>query len=70
MAALKLNKLQNVLVTIFSSSHQGPFKKWCNSGVVSAISHHEIVDYTGFPGTFQDTAVAYEKYFYHCYQTP
>ena len=42
---------------LFYSSFQGSLKKWCSSGVVSAISRHEIIDFTGFSGTFQDTAV-------------
>jgi hypothetical protein len=46
-------------------SFQGSFKKWCNSGVVSAISRREIIDFAGFSGTFQDIGVAHEKYFYH-----
>ena len=35
-------------------SHQGAFK----SGVVSALVLREIIDFTGFAGTFQDPAVA------------
>ena len=34
------------------------FQKWCSSGVVSALLNREIIDFTGFSGTFQDTAVA------------
>ena len=41
------------------------FLKWCSSGVVSAVPLRETIDYTGFSGTFQDTAVADEKYFNH-----
>ena len=33
------------------------FRKWCNSGVVSAFSLRETLDFTGFSGTFQDTDV-------------
>ena len=36
------------------------FQKWCSSGVVSAFPLHESIDFTGFSGTFQDTAVADE----------
>ena len=59
MAALKLINLKNVFDITLSLSFQGSFKKWCSSGVVSAISYCEIIDFTGFSGTFQDTAVAY-----------
>ena len=41
------------------------FLKWCSSGVVSAFPFLKTIDFTGFSGTFQDTAVADEKYFYH-----
>ena len=41
------------------------FQKWCSSGVVSALLLHETIDFTGFSGTFQDTAVAHEKHSYH-----
>ena len=34
------------------------FQKWCSSGVVSALMLRKIIDFTGFSGTFQDTAVA------------
>ncbi len=34
--------------------------------MVSAFPHYENIDFTGFSGPFQDTAVADEKYFYHC----
>lgn len=51
-------------------SFQGSFKKWCNSGVVSAISICKIIDFVGFSGIFQDVAVADEENFYHSYQTP
>lgn len=33
------------------------FQKWCSSGVVSAFRRRETIDFTGFFGTFQDTAV-------------
>ena len=36
------------------------FQKWCSSGVVSALLLHRTIDFTGFSGTFQDTAVADE----------
>ncbi|MCM1500389.1 MAG: hypothetical protein NC124_18155, partial [Clostridium sp.] len=38
---------------------------WCSSGVVSALFHHETIDFTGFFGIFQNVAVADEKYFCH-----
>ena len=37
------------------------FLKWCSSGVVSAVPLHKTIDFTGFSGTFQDTAVADEN---------
>ena len=40
-------------------SYQGSFKK---NGIVSAILNREVIDFTGFSRTFQDTAVADEKY--------
>ena len=42
-------------------SHQGSFK----NGVVSALMLRKTIDFTGFSGTFQDIAVADEKYLYH-----
>ena len=36
------------------------FQKWCSSGVVSALMLRKTIDFTGFSGTFQDTAVADE----------
>ena len=45
------------------------FHKWCSNGVVNAISRYEIIDFTGFSGTFQDTIVANKKYSYHIFQT-
>ena len=59
-AASSLRKDLPPYVFIISMSHQNSFKKWCSSGVISAISCHEIIDFTGFSGTSQDTAVAYE----------
>ena len=41
------------------------FQKWCSSGVVSALMLRKTIDFTGFSGTFQDIAVADEKYLYH-----
>ena len=41
------------------------FQKWCSSGVVSAFLLRKTIDFTGFFGTFQDTAVTNEKYLYH-----
>ena len=51
----------------FSLPYQGsnPIQKWCGSGVVSAFPCLKTIDFPGFSGTFQDIAVAYEKYFYH-----
>ena len=46
------------------------FRKWCSSGVVSAFSLRETLDFTGFSGIFKDTAVAHEKYFYHEFKAP
>ena len=37
------------------------FQKWCSNGVVSAFPLRETIDFTGFLGTFQDTAVAYKQ---------
>ena len=45
------------------------FQKWCSSGVVSAFLLRETLDFTGFCGIFQDTAVA-KKYFGHRFITP
>ena len=39
-------------------SHQGTFK----NDVVSAFVHREAIDFTGFSGTFRDTAVGYLVY--------
>ena len=36
------------------------FQKWCSSGVVSAISRRETIDFTGCSETFQNIAVADE----------
>ena len=44
--------------------------KWCSSGVVSAFPFLKTIDFTGFSGTFQDTAVANEKYFNHSFVSP
>ena len=41
------------------------FQKWCSSGVVSAPMLRKTIDFTGFSGTFQDTAVAHEKHLFH-----
>ena len=43
-------------IKLVTSRH---FQKWCSSGVVSALVLRETIDFTGFSGTFQDTAVAY-----------
>ena len=45
------------------------FQKWCSSGVVSAFLLCKTIDFTGFCGIFQDTAVA-KKYFGHRFITP
>ena len=60
LAALQLSDPQYMFVTNSYLSFQDSFKKWCSSGVVSAISRCEIIDFTGFSGTFQDTAVTYK----------
>lgn len=56
--------LQNFQINSFLLflSYQGSNQnsKWCSNGVVSALPRHENIDFTGFSGTFQDTAVAYE----------
>ena len=44
-----------------NSSHQGTFK----NGVLSAFPLRETIGFTGFLGTFQDTAVAHKKHSYH-----
>ena len=44
------------------------FQKWCSNGVVSAFPLRETIDFTGFSGTFQDTAVADEQYIYHRFE--
>ena len=46
------------------------FRKWCSSGVVSAFSLRETLDFTGFSGTFKDTAVAYKQNFFHSKPSP
>ena len=46
------------------------FQKWGSSGVVSAFWLRETIDFTGFSGTFQDTAVADKKYSNHILITP
>ena len=46
------------------------FRKWCSSGVVSAFSLRETLDFTGFSGIFQDTAVAYKQNFFHPKPSP
>ena len=50
---------QPLLITVVLLTYQGsnPKLKWCSSGAVSAISHSEIIDFTGFYGTFQDTTM-------------
>ena len=47
----------------FSLPYQGsnPIQKWCGSGVVSAFPCLKTIDFPGFSGTFQDTAMADEK---------
>lgn len=37
--------------------HSKLFQKWCSSGVVGAFLFRKTIDFTGFSGTFQDTAV-------------
>ena len=46
------------------------FQKWCSSGVASAISRHETIDFTDFSGTFRDTAAADKKYANHIASHP
>ena len=46
------------------------FRKWCSSGVVSAFSLRETLDFTGFSGIFKDTAVAYKQNFFHPKPSP
>ena len=46
------------------------FRKWCSSGVVSAFSLRETLDFTGFSGIFKDTAVAYKQNFFHPKSSP
>ena len=41
--------------------HSKLFQKWCSSGVVGAFLFRKTIDFTGFSGTFQDTAVAAEE---------
>ena len=41
------------------------FQKWGSSGVVSAFLLRKTIDFTGFWGTFRDTAMADEKHSYH-----
>ena len=41
------------------------FRKWCSSGIVSALLLQRTTDFTGFFRTFRDIAVAHKKYFYH-----
>ena len=45
------------------------FQKCCSSDVVSAFLLRKALDFTGFCGIFQDTAVA-KKYFGHRFITP
>lgn len=41
--------------------HSKLFQKWCSSGVVGAFLFRKTIDFTGFSGTFQDTAMGYWK---------
>ena len=50
----------------FKSSYQGAFK----NGVANAFLPREATDFTGFSGTFQDTAVARKKDLLHAPGTP
>ena len=45
------------------------FQKCCSSDMVSAFLLRKALDFTGFCGIFQDTAVA-KKYFGHRFITP
>ena len=60
--ALEYRRLRSHISKLVTSRF---FQKWCSSGVVSALMLRKTIDFTGFSGTFQDTAVANEKYFYH-----
>ena len=55
--------MRSHLLNLFVTSRF--FLKWCSRGVVSAFPLHETIDFTGFFGTFQDTAVADESYADH-----
>ena len=60
-----IKRICRLCFSIISSSFQDSFKKWCSSGVVSAVLNCEAIDFTDFPGAFQDTAVADKKYLNH-----
>ena len=64
--ALEDRRLRSPISKLVTSKR---FQKWCSSGVVSAFSLREAIDFTGFCGIFQDTAVA-KKYFGHRFITP
>ena len=44
-------------------AHEHLLKEHTYLHVASAFPLRETIDFTGFCGTFQDTAVAHEKYF-------
>ena len=43
------------------------FQKWCSSGVVNALPPCKTIDFIGFSGILQDTAVTHKKYRNHVY---
>ena len=53
--ALEYRRLRSHISKLVTSRF---FQKWCSSGVVSAFLLRETIDFTGFWGSFQDTAVA------------
>ena len=65
--ALEYRRLRSHISKLVTSRF---FQKWCSNGVVSAFPLRETIDFTGFLGTFQDTAVAHEKHRCHGAQIP
>lgn len=64
--ALEYRRLRFHLSKLVTSRR---FPKCCSSDVVSAFLLRKALDFTGFCGIFQDTAVA-KKYFGHRFITP
>ena len=56
-------KIYFILVIVISRL----FQKWCSSGVVSTSLSRTIIDFIGFSGILQDTAVAGKKYLNHIF---